>query len=251
VGAVLIVLGLLIFGPSQPDPTPTVVERAVILPTLTQTAYHTPTEKPVRLLPSATPEPASVDSPQNPSEGQTLFYDDFSYPFSGWDRTTAEEGGTDYGDDYYRIYVDAENYYIWSNPGLNTQDAIIEVDAYKASGTNDNDFGVLCRYQDNNNFYILTISSDGYYSIGKYLNGEYEFIGMDQMKASGVINQGASTNHIAVRCIGTRLALAVNGAVLAEVEDTSFSSGDVGLIVGTFYIPGTEIHFDNFSVKTP
>jgi hypothetical protein len=33
--------------------------------------------------------------------------------------------------------------------------------------------------------------------------------------------------------------------------DSSFSSGDVGLIAGSFATEGTDIHFDNFVVRQP
>ena len=71
------------------------------------------------------------------------------------------------------------------------------------------------------------------------------------MEYSEKIQQGNELNVISADCIGSTLALYVNGTQLISVKDDSFSSGDVGLIAGTFDTPGTDIHFDNFIVRQP
>jgi len=71
------------------------------------------------------------------------------------------------------------------------------------------------------------------------------------MYPDDAIKQGNSTNRIKADCVGSHLVLHTNGTQLADVQDATFSSGDVGLIAGTFAEPGTDIHFDNFVVKKP
>ena len=56
-------------------------------------------------------------------------------------------------------------------------DTIVEVDTYWAAGTFDNDFGVICRYQDTSNFYFGAISSDGYAAIIHMKDGSYDYPG--------------------------------------------------------------------------
>jgi hypothetical protein len=180
-----------------------------------------------------------------------LFQDDFSDPSSGWDRIQADEGITDYEDGYYRILVIETEMDVWANPGLSFTDVVIEVDATKVGGPDDNDLGVICRYQDMNNYYFFIISSDGYYGIGKVINGEQMLIGTNQMFPDEVIKQGNATNHIQADCIGSHLVLHINGKKLTDTLDTDFASGDVGLLAGTFAEPGTDIHFDNFVVRKP
>ncbi len=192
---------------------------------------------------------SSVGAPALPPD--ILFQDDFSDPSSGWDQVEVPEGITDYENGYYRMLVNTEETDIWANPGLFFTDVVIEVDAEKVGGPDDNDFGIICRYQDIDNFYFFIISSDGYYGVGKVINGEQELIGTDQMYPDDAIKQGNTTNQIKADCIGSHLVLHANGTQLADVQDTAFSSGDVGLIAGTFAQPGTDIHFDNFVVKKP
>lgn len=205
----------------------------------------------------ATSTACSLISSGGESAGDTeqpsnvLFQDDFSDPSSGWDQISAEDGITDYIDGAYRIYVNSRNTDIWSNPGLNFNDAQIEVEAEKIGGDDNNDFGIVCRYKDTNNFYFFVISSDGYYGIGKILEGEQLLIGDESMPPSEEINQGNGTNHLRADCVGDTLRIHVNGVLLAEHQDDSFTSGDVGLLAGSFDNPGTDIHFDNFIVRQP
>ncbi|MBM3144181.1 MAG: hypothetical protein FJ010_04260 [Chloroflexi bacterium] len=180
-----------------------------------------------------------------------LFQDDFSDSSSGWDQAEGPEGTSNYENGYYRIHVITTDTDVWANPSLDFTDVVVEVDAVKAGGPDDNDFGVICRYQDVDNFYFFIISSDGYYGIGKTVDGVQELIGTDQMNPDDAINQGDANNHIKADCVGSHLVLHANGAKLADVEDTSLSSGDVGLIAGTFDEAGADIHFDNFVVRKP
>jgi hypothetical protein len=180
-----------------------------------------------------------------------LFVDDFSDTSSGWDRVDVEEGITDYGDGVYRIFVNTDNTDQWANPGQDFTDTTIEVEATKVGGPDDNDFGVICRYDDTENFYFFIISSDGFYATGRVIDGTQELLSDSDMMENDAIYIGNVTNNIQVDCVGSRLTFSVNGTQLVAVEDTAFSSGDVGLIAGTFDTPGADIYFDNFVVREP
>jgi hypothetical protein len=181
-----------------------------------------------------------------------LLQDDFSSTSSGWDRVNiAGEGITDYENDQYRILVETSQTDVWANPGLDFTDTVIEVEATKVGGSDDNDFGLICRYQDTQNFYFFIISSDGYYGVGKVENGSQAQIDGEGMDFSDAIKQGNVTNDLRVDCIGDQLTLYANGTRLSSVTDSTFSSGDVGLLAGTFSEPGTDILFDNFVVRQP
>ncbi len=142
----------------------------------------------------------------------------------------------------------------WTNPGRNFADAVITTTARQASGPNNNAYGVLCRYQSPENFYIFLISGDGYYAIGKYQTGsdQIQYLsGGGQYQYSDVINQGIATNTIRASCAGNELSLSVNGILLDTVVDPTFVTGDVGLAVTTFE-PGTAVvQFDNITVIQP
>jgi hypothetical protein len=71
------------------------------------------------------------------------------------------------------------------------------------------------------------------------------------MPPSDAINQGAATNHIRADCVGSTLTLYANGTQIDQQTDTDFSTGDVGLLAGTYTQTGTDILFDNFVVMKP
>ena len=195
-----------------------------------------------------TPAPAAATT----SAATVLFQDDFSNPDSGWDRVNVKDGITDYTPEgAYRILLNLPNTDVWANPGLSFTDVRIEVDATKVGGPDNNDFGVQCRYQDDNNFYFFLISSDGYYGIGKVKDGEQTLLSGENMEYSDAILQGRSTNHLRADCVGPHLKLYVNGVPVATAEDSDFTHGDVGLMAGTFDESGTDVLFDNFIVLQP
>jgi len=178
-----------------------------------------------------------------------LFSDDFSNTNSGWDRASGDEGYTDYSNDAYEISVDVANYDLWANPGQYFTDVSVETDATLVSGTEDNDIGVICRYQDVSNFYFAVIASDGYYGIGKVADGSQEYI-TDGLPSTDLVSSN-STNHIRFDCVGSSLSLYINGTLAETVSDSDYSAGDVGLMAGTFDTAGVVISFDNFVVYEP
>jgi len=183
-----------------------------------------------------------------------LFQDSFSDFTSGWDRIESEEFVIDYRNAGYQIQVNADETMAWANPGLDFFDVIVDTDAIKMSGTNDNSIGIICRYSEtgeSSSFYFFVISSDGFYGIGKVMSDQQEMISSENMEYSDVIQQGEVPNHLQADCIGNHLVLHVNGQELARSTDETLTSGDVGLIAGAFSPPGTDILFDNFVVKRP
>ncbi|MDX1413006.1 MAG: hypothetical protein R3293_02385 [Candidatus Promineifilaceae bacterium] len=142
----------------------------------------------------------------------------------------------------------------WTNPGRNFDDVLIDVKATQVSGPSDNAYGVICRYQDEENFYIFLISGDGYYAIGKYQSGEdrITYLTEDgQYQSSEFINQDQASNQIEVSCIGNQLSLSVNGMPLMAVTDTEFATGDIGLAASSLQQGTVEIAFDEFKVLGP
>jgi serine/threonine-protein kinase len=220
--------------------------RTPTAPTLESTRAPANTRTP---RPSATTAPTQI-TPSLPA-GAVLFEDDFADPSTGWDRVSDSTGGTDYQDGAYRIWLEKAQQDRWANPGESFTDVRVDVDATKAGGPDNNDFGLICRYRDSDNFYAFWISSDGYYGIVRYLDGDFQVLGADSMQPHNVIAQGEATNHLRAECVGPTLRLYVNDELLNEVEDSSHPDGDVGLMAGTFDEPGVDIRFDNFVVQAP
>jgi len=185
--------------------------------------------------------------------GEAVFRDDYSHPYTGWLRgTDLPNGGiADYENGKFRILVNESNFDYWSNPNLAFKDARIEVDAVKQAGPEVNRFGLICRYKDEKNFYVFIVSSDGYFGVGKVRDDHLSLIGMNEMLPSNAILAGSGLNHLRADCVGDQLTFYVNGRQVAQVNDSDFSSGDVGILAGTFDQPGVDVTFDNFVVVKP
>lgn len=181
-----------------------------------------------------------------------LFSDDFSNTSKKWDQVSDSTRSTDYYNNSYRIVVNDTNSDVWANPGSESfTDTRMEADATKNGGPDDNDFGILCRYSGVDKFYYGVISSDGYYGIMKMTSDGGKPIGNENMLQSDTITQGASTNHIRFDCVGSTLTLYVNDTQIDQQTDGDYTTGNVGLIAGTFTTAGTDILFDNFFVYKP
>ena len=187
----------------------------------------------------------------NKAAGNVLFSDDFSDPSSGWNSTTTENGSTDYADGTYAIIVTSPNYELWANPGRDFTDVSIETDATKVAGPDDNDFGLICRYQDVDNYYFSEIASDGYYVFGAVKGGALTYLDSDSMIETGLVYAGSETNHLRLDCNGNTLTLYINGTLAGTASDSDYSSGDVGLVAGSYDTAGVDIAFDNFVVSKP
>jgi hypothetical protein len=184
--------------------------------------------------------------------GAVLFQDDFTDPSSGWENFTYDKFGTlDYFDGYYRIQVLGEQQMLWAGPGMNFTDVRLEADTIKVIGSTDDFFGLVCRATDRDNFYFFVISSDGYYGIGKMIDGLQSMIDTRGMLPNEVISQGMTGNHLRADCIGEDLEFSVNGQILARVKDFDLTNGDVGLLAGNLDSSENVVLFDNFSVINP
>jgi hypothetical protein len=184
-----------------------------------------------------------------------LFADDFSGEENcGWALYEQNGASAELANGDLLISTSQPGQIWWTNPGKDFADTVIIVDTQVLTGPDDNALGVICRYQDSENYYVFLISGDGYYAIGRYQSGSDQvtyLTGGGEYTPSELINQGTAVNQLQVSCVGNELALAVNGVELERVTDTAFASGDVGLAAGTFQ-PGTlQVRFSDMQVIAP
>jgi hypothetical protein len=149
-----------------------------------------------------------------------------------------------------RVFVKMPNRLAWASAGREFSNFHLAVEATQVAGPDDNEYGVLVRMQDAARFYRFSISGDGYYVVNEYDGEEWTALGND-WTSSDAIRLGAATNHLEVICQGKTMAFLVNGVQLTQVEDSSYSRGDLGLYAGSFFEPGVEVHFDDLVVKEP
>lgn len=246
-------LGSALSAPTPPPPTLIPVQQ---LPTL----FPAQNQSVVTAIVQQTPivaEKTSQTLPPTPPVSQTLlpadvlFSDNFSNPASGWDTRNEANAITDYRNGEFVIFVGNINTTLWSIPNHYLKDASIEVDAREAAGPDNNLFGLICRYQNANNFYRFVISGNGYAGITKRVNGVVKVLSGDLLSRSPAVNKGQATNHLKAVCNGSDLSFYVNEQLVSQVQDGDLADGDAGLLASTGVHPGVEIHFTNFVARKP
>ena len=186
-----------------------------------------------------------------PVSGDILFEDDFSTRENQWTTLVNESGVMGYDASGFRFFIQEGGLNYWATPGLTFSDVRVEVDVLQYAGPVENRIGLICRHQDDQNFYFFVISADGYYAIGKVKAGEQILLGQEAMHYASAIERGVSINRLRAECQGNTLRFYVNDAPIALVEDFDFTEGDVGLLAGTFEEGGVDLLFDDFVVFQP
>lgn len=219
-----------------------------LIPTRTETDIPSETPEPE---PTMTMTPEIIYSPTDyPIVTGNVFTDDFTDPNSGWEVGSYDTGSIGYGDGYYFVSSTVKNKSMWGaylNEVYSDTMVLVNSTQYDSPANNNNDYGIMCRVQDNGDGYSLLISGDGFYSIQVSNSGS--FTSLVEWTKSDLINQGAASNFFEADCIGSTLSLYVNGSLLTTIEDSSFSSGKIGLTATTYEDAAVEIHFSNLTIS--
>lgn len=176
-------------------------------------------------------------------DGQVIFEDDFSDPNSGWNNVVELEGETIYENGEYSIKVKEPMFLVWSDQEYLYDQIVVEADVRVVESVGDGDYGFICGLVDNDHFYVLEISEDGYYTIWKQDGQEINFL-VDWSYSQQVA--GGGSFRLSAQCSKDQLLLALDGKVLASAVDPDYQPGGVGMIAGTFDLPGFKVAFDNF-----
>jgi len=128
-------------------------------------------------------------------------------------------------------------------------DAQIDLDVKHEAGTDNlSAGGLVFRLSDIDNLYIFQVSSAGTFRVGKWVADAWSLL--VAWTASDAINTGVAENHLTVLADGTALTFLINGTEVAEVTDSSFSTGRVGVSVQAFNADvDVEGSFDNLVVR--
>ncbi len=147
-----------------------------------------------------------------------------------------------------RIHVFELGQVAWASAGRDYSDFRLTVEATQVSGPDDNEYGVLVRMAGDQQFYVFSISGDGYARIARYSDGTWNLLGSDWVE-SDAIHQGAATNVLEVEARGAMFVFSVNGTQVLQAEDAQLAKGDIGLYAGAFNEADVVIDFDNLEVE--
>jgi hypothetical protein len=185
---------------------------------------------------------------EEPLAGDLLYSDDFSSSKSGWYTSSTGDFIVSYKNGKYHLTEVSPNQWrsAFSPNRLNFSDFVLEIEATKEAGPDDNIFGVIVRATDLSNYYAYILSSDGYYQVAKLQNNSWAYVS-DWAKSSA-IKTGNATNLIKIVCNGDKQSFYANGVKLTDYIDNSFAYGQLGLYAGTQSEGNVTIGFDNLEV---
>jgi len=208
--------------------------------------------------------PVINNGPDLPA-GSVLYRDPLVDPCGNWERhqlqAPSRQGSPEIVQEYekggYRVLLaGAAPNNTWTGPDsmlgyTSLVDYRVEVDAQRIGGPDMNFFGVLCRVIFRGSRvvrgYALFIGSDGRYLITSESDtSNYKNTLVEGLDPSAI--DGNGVNHLRADCVGTKLALYVNGKKVAEAEDTSSPNGLPGIAVRSIDTPGVDVVFKNFVV---
>lgn len=224
--------------------------------TLPATSLPLPVSPPtITIPPENTPTPTLRPTGGNATE----FTDDFSNTNGRWYVGSTDNYAASYFQGGYVLDVKKAKYFFVSllpDPFPQPiKNIILSVRAKNAPG-GPGEVGVVCEYQDIDNFYLSAVRGDQFY-IGKMVKGTWTYLTSPEMQpliAYTPAQDGYLT--IGMSCIDSFIVLEVNGIGQAHVTDNTFSAGDIGLYVWGgdqlaqtgFYARG---FFDDFSASLP
>jgi hypothetical protein len=93
--------------------------------------------------------------------------------------------------------------------------------------------GIVFRYQDENNFYLFRTAGEDGLVLGKMVNGEWHDLANPRAADfAGVLLKMDAPYNLRVRVAGKAIQCWIADKAVANLDDTSFSTGRVG--VSTF-----------------
>lgn len=246
-------------GPQAAVPAPTATNQpATLAPTATTAPTDTlapsattaPSETPLptataTAAPSATPLPTLTPIPEPVGYS---YSEDFSDMLTGnWPMDVNDDSTYGYMDGAYAIVINSENFIQEVIPDnyLGTGDVVIEVDAWKDAGSDAGDFGIICGFQNYENYTAMGISTDGSVYVYQRKDDEENELLFEELKFTP-----AEKYHLIANCQNGHFTLDVNGTIAIDLEDPILTSnGGVGIYGGAFDKGPFIYYFDNFKAK--
>ncbi len=189
-------------------------------------------------------------SPKPAQSGLLLLKDDFSQSGTSWE-IWSKDGISAVGlvDGKLTMILQQPNTDIVTTNHVNQSNVELSVFVQKEHGSSDNLIGLVCRYQNDDNYYGFLISSDGYFGIVKKTNGKVDLLNSDMMQYSEIIYKGNAQNHLSAVCDGEVLNFFVNDVELARITDNDLTYGGNGFVIGSFSEPNDlVVSFDEFTL---
>ncbi len=180
-----------------------------------------------------------------------ILYDAFTPPDPRWTTFDTPDGAAYVQDGEFYLEDRGKGLAVYAPlMGERLDNVALDLEMRHVLGSLDNWSGVICRLQDEANYYFLGISADRHYLILLVKDGQPEALAGPTY--STTILPAPAVNRLQVRCQGGALSLMINNQLLIMRTDTSFQEGTLALMTDAVQ-PGeqTTVAFDNVVIYTP
>ncbi len=102
--------------------------------------------------------------------------------------------------------------------------------------------GLIARFSDEANFYLVQVDGAGRFRIQLRQAGDWSTL--QDWTASGVLRQAGEANHLELIDSEDGIAVSANGAVIFTAPATTLPAGDAGVMAGSLDAAVAEANFD-------
>ena len=118
-------------------------------------------------------------------------------------------------------------------------------------------FGIVFHYQDEDNYYVFGVDGEGSYSIWLRENGQWcelrtscnDGDATSNWEANDAVNLISATNNLRLTISSGQITGYANNEMLFMIEDSTFSSGGVGIYMATTRFGEGEVVIDSYSTS--
>ncbi len=140
--------------------------------------------------------------------------------------------------------------FIYDDVTISMDGQILETSANDSTA-----FGIVFRYQDEDNYYVFGVDGEGSYSIWVRENGQWcelrnscnDGDATSNWETDGAINLIGEINYLRLTISGNQITAYVNDEMLFMMEDSTFSSGGVGIYMATTRFGEGEVVINSYS----
>lgn len=212
----------------------------------------TPTPSPTVIAVEPT-EPSTATLPtQMPLPDNTLYFDDFSDPTSGWDQYADIKTEIGYTENNYRVWIDSAKAQYWFDSGRTFSDVSLETVMTVTDGPDVNSAGLVCRLDPETGDMIqFVLDGQGRYGIIAWQEFTATFLGAEGMQFNEAIHPSGEPNKIQAICTGDTVTLIVNDVELLSTQTPIGSSETRAGVFVKLTDSGIEAIYDYFLVTEP
>ena len=217
-----------------------------------------PTEAAARPTQAAVHEGFDADWSEDISQelSGTNFSDDFSSNQFGWADRVGESTQFSFEDGHYAIHIYEASYISWAYLPIEFEPSFVGFDAAVVPGQESGAYGVMCHYQDEDNYYFVSIDPGSKeYAIGYFAGGEvYELMQNLWMPSFYLNDSPNAVNNIQVACDPNMITLFINNQLEAQPQIETQYGGWAAIYGETWKEIGPDgfkVLFDNLYAFIP